>query len=75
MCRPWELDDAMRRRLVKRIYIPLPDGDARRDMLCHALHGQPTSLSDADLARIVGRTDGCAIASWNNACMRACHPS
>ncbi|DAZ96579.1 TPA: hypothetical protein N0F65_011803 [Lagenidium giganteum] len=26
---PWELDEAMRRRLTKRVYVPLPDADAR----------------------------------------------
>lgn len=26
---PWELDEAMRRRLTKRVYIPLPEANAR----------------------------------------------
>ena len=30
---PWDLDEAMRRRLEKRIYIPLPNEDGRRDFL------------------------------------------
>lgn len=45
---------------MKRIYIPLPDAEARRALLQHALQGQPATLSDADLARIVHRTEGCA---------------
>jgi SpoVK/Ycf46/Vps4 family AAA+-type ATPase len=34
---PWDLDEAVLRRLVKRIYVPLPDSDARRALLVHLI--------------------------------------
>ena len=56
--RPWELDDAVRRRLVKRIYVPLPDVDARLALLRHTLDGQPARLRDVDLERIAQIAEG-----------------
>jgi katanin p60 ATPase-containing subunit A1 len=40
---PWDLDDAMRRRLEKRIYIPLPDYDARVQLFHICLKKIPVS--------------------------------
>ncbi len=56
--RPEELDEAVRRRFVKRIYIPLPDAESRRQLLCSLLRGSPHSLSDEDLLSLVSKTDG-----------------
>lgn len=30
---PWDIDEALRRRLEKRIYIPLPEQDERLELL------------------------------------------
>jgi ATP-dependent 26S proteasome regulatory subunit len=54
--RPEELDEAVRRRLVKRLYIPLPTGQARRSIINNLLSSQ--ELSEDDLQRIVALTEG-----------------
>lgn len=56
--RPQELDDAVLRRLVKRIYVPLPDADVRRVLLRHQLKGQAFSLPGTELEKLVNETDG-----------------
>lgn len=56
--RPEELDEAVRRRFVKRIYIPLPDVDSRRQLLEMLLRGSRHDLGAEDIAGLVGRTDG-----------------
>ncbi|XP_038977583.1 spastin-like isoform X1 [Phoenix dactylifera] len=56
--KPQELDDAVLRRLVKRIYIPLPDENIRRLLLKNQLKGQAFSLPSGDLERLVKETEG-----------------
>jgi SpoVK/Ycf46/Vps4 family AAA+-type ATPase len=38
---PWDIDEALRRRLEKRIYIPLPERDERLELLHINLKVQP----------------------------------
>ena len=56
--RPQELDEAARRRLTKRLYIPLPEPAARRGLTRHLLRDQLHSLSDADLDRVTELSEG-----------------
>lgn len=56
--RPTELDEAARRRFVKRIYIPLPDSATREQLLRHLLRSQNHNLSDSELRSIAALTDG-----------------
>ena len=54
---PWDVDEAMRRRLEKRIYIPLPDSEARRAMFRIYL-SQVALDGSVDRAALVKRTEG-----------------
>eukprot|EP00455_Lapot_gusevi_P026228 TRINITY_DN2769_c0_g1_i4.p1 TRINITY_DN2769_c0_g1~~TRINITY_DN2769_c0_g1_i4.p1 ORF type:complete len:226 (+),score=19.37 TRINITY_DN2769_c0_g1_i4:113-790(+) len=56
--RPQDLDQAVLRRLVKRLYIPLPDAKARRSIILNLLSKNEFHLSDDDLNGLVHRTDG-----------------
>ncbi|KAL4419900.1 hypothetical protein ABPG75_006998 [Micractinium tetrahymenae] len=56
--RPWELDDAVRRRLPKRVCVPLPDAAARLAIVQRLLTGQRHELSASDLKRVVACTEG-----------------
>jgi len=51
--RPFDLDEAALRRLTRRIYLPLPDGEARKALVEHKMKGSKSSLSAEDLDRIV----------------------
>jgi SpoVK/Ycf46/Vps4 family AAA+-type ATPase len=59
--RPQELDDGARRRLAKQLYIPLPCAAARRAIVTNILGADASvkhALSDADLDKVVEKTEG-----------------
>jgi fidgetin-like protein 1 len=55
---PWAIDEAARRRFVRRQYIPLPEPDTRATQIKTLLGQQKHSLTEADLAELVELTDG-----------------
>lgn len=55
---PYALDQAVRRRFDKRIYIPLPDAKARQHMFKVHLGDTPHSLSESDFEVLGRRTEG-----------------
>jgi len=55
---PWELDAAIRRRFEKRVYIPLPESEARTFMIKLNLGDTPNELEDDDFDRLGEMTDG-----------------
>lgn len=56
--RPQELDEAARRRFVKRLYIPLPSFDARLDLINRLLMNNNHNLSDEEKNVISEQTKG-----------------
>ncbi|KAF2169654.1 hypothetical protein M409DRAFT_20067 [Zasmidium cellare ATCC 36951] len=55
---PWAIDEAARRRFVRRQYIPLPEDFVREQQLRTLLSAQKHSLKDRDLKVLVKLTDG-----------------
>ncbi len=55
---PWELDAAIRRRFEKRIYIPLPEAEARSRMVKLHLGDTPNSLSENNFDALGRLTEG-----------------
>jgi len=54
---PWDLDEAIRRRLEKRIYIPLPGKEARRKMFEMGLKNIPAK-EGIDFDQLAQMTEG-----------------
>jgi len=55
---PWELDGAIRRRFEKRIYIPLPDIQARVGQFKIRLGHTPNELTEDDFMELGKATEG-----------------
>ncbi|TPX67716.1 hypothetical protein SpCBS45565_g03600 [Spizellomyces sp. 'palustris'] len=56
--RPHEIDEAARRRFRKRLYIPLPEAEARRSIVLNLLSRLRHALSDEHIDEVIRRTDG-----------------
>jgi len=55
---PWDIDEAARRRFVRRQYIPLPEAETRELQLRTLLGHQNHDLSERDISKMVDLTDG-----------------
>ncbi|KAJ8605311.1 hypothetical protein CTAYLR_002339 [Chrysophaeum taylorii] len=69
--RPQELDEAARRRFVKRFHVPLPDATARYVLFSRLLSKNNNTLSDPELRHLVDRTHGFSGADVRNLCQEA----
>lgn len=67
---PWDLDEALRRRLEKRIYVPLPDFDARVNLFSH-LTKEESLTADVDFETLARKTEGYSGADIRNVCRHA----
>lgn len=63
---PWDIDEAARRRFVRRQYIPLPEHHVREQQLRNLLSHQHHELSDTDIEVLVRVTEGMLLSSLIN---------
>lgn len=67
---PWDLDEAIRRRLEKRIYIPLPDEEGRAEML--RINLQNIAVSDnVNLLDVASNLEGYSGSDVTSVCRDA----
>ncbi|XP_048413276.1 fidgetin-like protein 1 isoform X2 [Stegostoma tigrinum] len=69
--RPQEIDEAARRRLVKRLYIPLPEISARRQIVKKLMSHENCSLSPEELELIIEQSEGYSGADMTQLCREA----
>jgi len=55
---PWDLDEAVLRRFERRIYVPLPDEDARLSLINMMIKSEIHSLSQDDVWKLTKLTNG-----------------
>ncbi|KAM6104103.1 fidgetin-like protein 1 [Theristicus caerulescens] len=69
--RPQEIDEAARRRLVKRLYIPLPEASARKQIVTRLMSKEHCSLNEEEIELIVKKTNGFSGADMTQLCREA----
>jgi katanin p60 ATPase-containing subunit A1 len=67
---PWTLDEALRRRIEKRVYIPLPDLAGRRELFRINMDEVDVS-DDVDLDELANKSAGYSGADVANVCRDA----
>jgi len=55
---PWEIDEAVLRRMVKRIYVPLPDESSRRSLIKHMLKKQQAAEKPGGISGLISTLSG-----------------
>ncbi|KAL4396582.1 hypothetical protein AHAS_Ahas01G0106300 [Arachis hypogaea] len=65
---PWDIDEALRQRLKKRIYIPLPNFESRKELIRINLKTVASDVNIDDMAR---RTEGYSGDDLTNVCRDA----
>jgi katanin p60 ATPase-containing subunit A1 len=68
---PWDLDEALRRRLEKRIYIPLPEFDGRKELFRINLKDGVKLGEDVDFDKLAEKSAGYSGADVTNVCRDA----
>lgn len=67
---PWDIDEALRRRLEKRIYIPLPNFESRRELIKINLRTVEVA-ADVNIDEVARRTEGYSGDDLTNVCRDA----
>ena len=69
--RPHEIDEAARRRLSKRLYIPLPEAAARRQIIASLMAREKNQLGAEELEGVVAAAEGFSGADMTQLCREA----
>lgn len=69
--RPQEIDEAARRRLAKRLYIPLPEAAARQQIVINLMSREKSQLGTDELEKVVSSTEGFSGADMTQLCREA----
>ncbi|XP_058810840.1 fidgetin-like protein 1 [Phymastichus coffea] len=69
--RPYELDEAARRRFVKRLYVPLPEFEARAQIVRNLLKTECHDLTEENVCQVAQLADGYSGADMTNLCKEA----
>ncbi|XP_058507874.1 fidgetin-like protein 1 [Solea solea] len=69
--RPQEIDEAARRRLAKRLYIPLPEEAARQQIIINLMAREKNQVREQELGSVVAATEGFSGADMTQLCREA----